>query len=369
MYSCFSCGKTYPITEPRWRCDCGGFLVLPEEPVFPHESLATRGFTLWRYREAYGLPEDSPSLSLGEGWTPLVENRLEGVPVWFKLDYLMPSGSFKDRGAAVLVSLCKAIGIKELVEDSSGNAGAAMAAYCTASGIRCRIYAPAYTPEGKLLQIRLYGAEVVKVPGTRQDTSDAVQEAAKSTYYGSHLWNPFFVQGHMSAAFELWEQLGGEIPDTVILPLGSGGYLEGIYRGFQVLKLSGLIKKTPRLLGVQAQNCRPLHEAFLLGLEAAPPLPVEPTVAEGISVSRPPRGAAVLDAVRRSEGKILAVTEEEIVDAHKLLLRRGLYVEPTSAVVLAAWFQLSFPERKNCVLMLTGHGLKESDKIAQIHNL
>lgn len=299
----------------------------------------------------------------------MVTERVDGMEVRFKLDYLMPSGSFKDRGASVLVSLCKALGIEELVEDSSGNAGAAMAAYCAVAGIKCKIFAPAYTPDGKLIQTRLYGAEVVKVPGTRQDTNDAVLEAAKTTYYGSHLWNPYFVQGHMSTAFELWEQLRGEVPQSLVVPLGSGGYLEGIYRGFQTLHVSGLVRTIPRLIGVQAHNCRPLYEALLLGLDQGAPVEVQPTVAEGIAVSRPPRASAVLEAVRRSGGTILSVSEDAIRAAHALLLRYGFYTEPTSAAALAGWLQLPHAERENAVILLTGHGLKESEKIARIHGL
>lgn len=369
MYSCYSCGKTYSLLDPRWRCDCGGFLTLPEEAIFPRETFANRGYSIWRYRESYLLPPHAPSISLGEGWTPVVTERVDGMEVRFKLDYLMPSGSFKDRGASVLVSLCKALGIEELVEDSSGNAGAAMAAYCAVAGIKCRIFAPAYTPDGKLIQTRLYGAEVVKVPGTRQDTNDAVLEAAKTTYYGSHLWNPYFVQGHMSTAFELWEQLRGEVPQSLVVPLGSGGYLEGIYRGFQTLHVSGLVRTIPRLIGVQAHNCRPLYEALLLGLDQGAPVEVQPTVAEGIAVSRPPRAPAVLEAVRRSGGTILSVSEDAIRAAHALLLRYGFYTEPTSAAALAGWLQLPHAERENAVILLTGHGLKESEEIARIHGL
>ncbi|GAB4373800.1 MAG: pyridoxal-phosphate dependent enzyme [Spirochaetales bacterium] len=299
----------------------------------------------------------------------MVTQRIDGMEVRFKLDYLMPSGSFKDRGASILVSLCKALGIEELVEDSSGNAGAAMAAYCAVAGIKCRIFAPAHTPEGKLLQTRLYGGEVVKVPGTRQDTNDAVLKAAETIYYGSHLWNPYFVQGHMSAAFELWEQLRGEVPFSVVIPLGSGGYLEGVYRGFRTLQISGLVRTIPRLIGVQAAHCRPLHEAFSLGLDVGVPVEVHPTLAEGIAVSRPPRASAVLEAVRRSGGTILAVSEDSIRVAHALLLRQGFFTEPTSAVALAGWLQLPHSNRENSVILLTGHGLKESEKIARLHGL
>ncbi|MFQ3620145.1 MAG: pyridoxal-phosphate dependent enzyme [Spirochaetales bacterium] len=343
--------------------------MLPEGAPFPSDVLSHRGFSIWRYRECYHLPNTAPSLSLGEGWTPLVKQEVEGKQVYFKLDYLMPSGSFKDRGACVLVSLCKALGIEEIVEDSSGNAGAAIAAYCAAAGIRCRIFAPSYTPDSKLSQTRLLGAEVVKVPGSRQQTNEAVLKAATTTYYASHLWNPFFIQGHASVAFELWEQFRGQLSKQIVLPVGSGGYLEGLFRGLRILQITGLLKQIPRIIGIQSENCSPLQEAFALGLDSTPPVESKPTIAEGIAVSRPPRAAAVLEAVRFTKGTLLAVSEEAILAAHAYLLRLGFFTEPTSAVALAGWLSLPKKERDSSVILLSGHGLKEPEKIAQLQGV
>ncbi len=365
-YVCFACARRYPLADRRFRCDCGGFLTLAVGDFFSGSALATRDLTIWRYREAFGLPADAVPVSLGEGRTPLVRRRLAGQEVTFKLDYLQPSGSFKDRGASVLMTLVKYLGIEAVVEDSSGNAGAAMAAYAAAAGIRCTIFSPGYTPDGKLAQIRLYGAQVVKVPGTRQDANEAAIRAAEASFYASHLWHPLFCQGLATTAYELWEQMAGQLPAAVIVPAGSGGYLEGLFLGFQALIQAGYARTMPRLIGVQADHCAPLHLAWTRGLADYADITPQPTIAEGIAVQRPPRAAAVLEAIRRSGGCTIGVSEEEIMDATKTLLRLGLFAEPTSAATLAGWRKLSAAERAGAVLILTGSGLKQTARLSEL---
>ena len=365
-YTCFSCGGQYPLTDRRFRCDCGGFLTVESSAFFAREALAERDFSIWRYREAFGLPEEADSVSLGEGRTPLVRREIAGQEVSFKLDYLQPSGSFKDRGASVLMTLVKFLGVEQVVEDSSGNAGAAMAAYAAAAGIGCTIYSPDYTPDGKLVQIRLYGAQMEKVPGTRQDTNDAAIRAAAASFYASHLWNPFFGQGLATAAYEIWEQMGGRVPPAVIVPVGSGGYLEGLAIGFRMLVRAGYADAMPRLIGVQADHCAPLHLAWQRGLANYASIDPQPTVAEGIAVQRPPRAAAVLAAVRGSGGRTVGVSEDEILDATKTLFGLGLFAEPTSASVLAGWRKLGAAERDGAVMILTGSGLKQTKRLGEL---
>jgi len=365
-YTCFSCGGQYPLTDRRFRCDCGGFLTIESSDFFTREALAERDFSVWRYREAFGLPAGADPVSLGEGRTPLMRRDIAGQEVSFKLDYLQPSGSFKDRGASVLMTLVKFLGLAQVVEDSSGNAGAAMAAYAAAAGIGCTIFSPDYTPDGKLVQIRLYGAQVEKVPGTRQDTNDAAVRAAATSFYASHLWNPFFGQGLATAAYEIWEQMAGRVPPAVIVPVGSGGYLEGLSIGFRALVRAGYTDVMPRLIGVQADNCAPLHLAWERNLADYAPIEPQPTVAEGIAVQRPPRAPAVLAAIRQSDGRTVSVTEAEILDATKALFALGLFVEPTSASVLAGWRKLAPAERDGAVLILTGSGLKQTKRLGEL---
>ena len=365
-YLCPDCGKKFSLAERIFRCSCGSFLEVTRSGFFSKKDLKNREFTIWRYREAFGLPGSVKPVSLGEGRTPIIQKRVEEIDLLFKLDFLQPSGSFKDRGASVLLSLVRHLGIKQAVEDSSGNAGAAVSAYAAAAGIQCTVYVPAYTPDGKLTQMRLYGSEVVKVPGKRQDANQAVIEASKHSYYASHLWHPLFVMGLQSAAFEIWEQLEGRIPERIILPIGGGGFCEGLYLGFVAMKKAGFIREYPQLIGVQAEKCPPIHRAFQRGLPDFLEMEVEGTVAEGIAVQRPPRARAVLKALRESGGFTIGVQEEEIFSAEKVLFSLGLFVEPTSASALAGWFKMPLKERRRTLILLTGNGLKETGKLSEL---
>jgi len=367
-YQCSACEKKHSLEEKIFRCNCGGFLQVEGARIFPLRELQNRDLTIWRYQEAFGLPPEVQPVSLGEGRTPLLKRTVSDGEVYFKLDFLQPSGSFKDRGASVLISLVRWLGVSQVVEDSSGNAGAALSAYSAAAGIGCNVYVPEYTPEGKLVQIRLYNAKVVKVPGKRQDANRAVIDASRHTYYASHLWNPFFVMGLTSAAFEIWEDLGGETPPVVALPVGSGGFLEGLFLGFNALAEAGYCRDIPRIVGIQAEKCPPIHRAYQEGLEDFVEMEVDVTVAEGIAVQRPPRAMAVLEAIRKSGGYTVSVTDEEILSALKVLFSMGLYVEPTSAAVLAGWMKMKPEDRSGAVLILTGSGLKETEKLRKLYS-
>jgi threonine synthase len=337
--TCAACGRSYRLDELAWRCgDCGGVLDLAGfTPVMPPVSvLAQRRPTLWRYAEA--LPIDEPAaISLGEGMTPLVT--APGDPgVQLKVDYLMPTGSFKDRGAVLLAALARRLGVPRMVADSSGNAGTAVAAYAARAGIPCAVYVPAATSAGKVAQLRAYGATVHQIPGSREDTADAAAEAAgrPGTFYASHVYHPFFLQGMKTYAFELWEQLGGRLPATLVLPVGNGTLVLGAYLGCRDLLGQGLISRMPAIVAVQAAGCAPLARAFTGGQAEPAVIDGEPTIAEGIAIARPARGAQILAAVRDSGGAIVTVTDDQVSAAHAGLARAGLYVEPTAAACWAA---------------------------------
>jgi threonine synthase len=242
--------------------------------------------------------------------------------------------------------------------------------------MECTVFVPGYTPVGKTVQMRMYGSNVVKVPGKRKDANDAALEAAGKVsgvgesptsrgFYASHLWHPYFIMGLESAAFELWEDLNRTAPDTVILPLGGGGYLEGIANGFAALRKTGYADRVPKLIGIQSERCKPLHEAFVRGMDDSAEIEAEVGIAEGIAVQRPPRARAVLEAIRSSGGYTVAVNEGEILGAARSLARMGLYAEPTSAVTLAGWRLLDRKDREGAVLILTGSGLKATAKYAE----
>jgi threonine synthase len=365
---CISCRKEYGTKEHRWRCDCGYPLDLDWEPAFPLEKLKQREPTLWRYREAIPLDPEAEIVSFAEGFTPLIEVEIAGKPILVKQEQLFGSGSFKDRGAAVLVSNVKSLGIRGVVADSSGNAGASIAAYCAAAGIACRIFVPARTSPGKVAQIRRYGAQLTEVPGTREDTAAAVLEAAHTAYYASHYWNPFFFHGTKTFAFEVCEQLGWKPPDTLILPVGNGSLILGAYTGFRELHRAGIIAGIPRLIGVQAEQCAPLYHAFKSNPDTAPPGKTQKTAAEGIAVAAPLRGTQIIAAVRQTHGDFITVSEEEIKYSLQEMGRRGHYIEPTSAAATAGIDKYlrgssgKIARHEVIVSAFTGHGLKAGNK-------
>jgi threonine synthase len=325
--------------------------------------------SLWRYGAVLPVRGEA-AVSLGEAITPLVEAAVDGVAVRFKLDFLLPTGSYKDRGAAVLISALRVLGVRHAVEDSSGNAAAAITAYAARAGIACTVFAPAAASPGKLVQAAAYGARVERVGGSRDDVAAAAIAAAAAddtATYASHNWHPFFVEGVKTWALEVWEQLGYRTPDNVVVPVGSGSMLLGAHRAFSQLLAGGEIGRLPRLFAAQPAACAPLHAAYLAGADDVSAVERRPTLAEGASIARPVRGRELLAALRESGGATAAVEEEEIASGLRDLARQGIYVEPTSAVAVAGVRQLlarrEIQPGETTVVMLTGSGLKATDAI------
>jgi len=302
---------------------------------------------------------------MNEGFTPLEEIEFDGGRVLIKMDYLFPTGSYKDRGATVLISKMKEWGVQKVVEDSSGNAGSAIAAYCAKAGIGCEIYIPHSTSSGKLIQIQAYGAALKKVEGSREKVAERAMEAASKIPYASHCWNPFFLHGTKTFAFEVWEQMGWKVPHTLVLPIGHGTLFLGATIGFKELKAAGMIKRIPRLVGVQTISCAPLYQAFHKGWKETRPVEKKETIAEGIAIAEPVRGRQILEAIRETDGEVLAVTEKEIKAALRKMGRKGHFIEPTSAATIAGLEKyLRKKRRKETVVStLTGMGLKSAGKM------
>ena len=365
-------GATYALDRPRWRADNGNYLNLGPAPGLKRAGINRECYSVWRYAKALLVP-GRDAVTMGEGWTPLVRREWDGVPVEMKLEFMMPTGSFKDRGTTVMTSYLRSRGVDHVLEDSSGNAGASLSAYAAAAGMRCRILVPETASYPKIAQIAACGADVVTIRGSRQDVADAAVEMSEEIFYASHNWQPFFIEGTKTLAYELWEQLGFRAPDHIVVPLGYGSNILGCDRGFGELKRNGEITRLPRLFGVQAANCAPYHAAFAAGADRLVPTEITPTIAEGIASSKPTRVREVLAAVRDSGGSIVAVSEEEIVAALGALARKGLYVEPTSAAAAAGLTQLvrSGIVRRgdSAVLVLTGSGLKASERIGELLGL
>jgi threonine synthase len=363
-------GARFPLAVPRWRSDAGGPLMLSELPGLRRSDIDTSVRSLWRYRRAFAVEIAQP-VTLGEGLTPLVRSRFRGITAHFKLEWFAPSGSFKDRGASVMVSALRHQGITHILEDSSGNGGAAIATYAAAAGMRAKILTPASTQPGKLVQMRALGAEVELVPGSRQATADEAVRQADRIFYASHNWQPFFLEGTKTLAYELWEDLGFKPPDNVIIPTGAGSNVLGCDIGFGELLRAGEIERLPRLFAVQPENCAPIDACFKRGASALDGFVAKPTIAEGTAIARPVRLRENLAAIRRSGGATVTVSEEEIVAATLALPREtGLYAEPTSAAAAAALSKLAasgaIAAGDVTVVVLTGTGLKATPRIGEL---
>lgn len=358
---CADCQQTYPLNTRRWHCQCGGVFDLKDGTGFVKDGIQKREPSLWRYRTMLPLDRDEHIVSLGEGFTPLIEIDVYGLKVHCKVEFLSPTGSFKDRGTAVLISVLNSLDVKTIVDDSSGNAGASLAAYAARAGMACEIYVPASTSPSKRAQIAIYGARLVTIEGSRQEASQAVQEATtRGAYYASHYYNPFTLQGLKTLAYEIWEQLGGHGPDNLVLPAGHGTLLLGAYRGFTELLEAGLVDRLPRLFAVQALGCAPLYEAYRRGADEVSPVEAGETLAEGIRIPHPVRGKQILAAIRQTGGAVLAMDDARIGQAHRELAQRGFYVEFTSAAPAAALEELHnvISADQVTVMPLTGSGFK-----------
>jgi threonine synthase len=276
----------------------------------------------------------------------------------------MPTLSFKDRGAVLLAELARRLAPGRVVADSSGNAGTAVAAYCARAGLPCSVYVPEGTSPKKLEQIAAHGARVEVVPGDREAAAAAARAAADEpgTFYASHVFNPYFLHGTKTYVHEIWEDLGGRLPDVLVVPVGNGTLLLGAALAVEELHAAGLVGRRPALYAVQAANAAPLAAAWEAGDEdlADPPPPAAPTLAEGIAIARPPRARQILRAVRASGGTFLTVGEDQIRDAQRDLAAQGFYVESTGVACWAAVRDLDAftTGGRSAVLPLCGAGLK-----------
>ena len=324
MLQCQLCHRTFEITRKIPWCDCGGLF---DTTYFPR--------TL---------------ITLGEPVTPIIPIHAAGRTVAAKLEYLLPTGSFKDRGAKVLVSAMKELGVPRFMEDSSGNAAAAMSAYAARAGILCEIYCPSTASPTKLVQVQRTGATIHRIDGPRDNTTATVMEQAGKIFYASHNWHPLFLHGTKSMAYEILDQYNGQPPRHIVAPTGGGAVLLGLHLGFTELITSGKMSSMPKLHAVQAEACAPLvHEQVT----------ARPSIAEGILTARPPR----LPMLKRVVDSVTVVSEEEIIDGFRSLGRQGINAEPTSAVVVPALKKLSVPLNdlnESILVILTGSGLKSA---------
>ena len=328
-FYCEKCKKEYPINSHSYCCECGGLFHL-------HRNLGEE------------IPEP---ITLGNFVTPILPIEAEGKEFFLKLENLQPTGSFKDRGAKTLVNAIKASGIEKIALDSAGNAGAAMAAYAAAAGIDCTVYVPDDSSTETVAQIEAYGAKIHKVPNGRMRACAAVKQNLGDAYYASHVYNPLFFEGMKSMAHEMYEQFGGHVPDYVVLPVGNGTLLIGLFFGFME------IGRFPRFIAVQSSKCAPLYEAF----KEEPPKEKKQTIADALRIEEPKRIKSMVHAIKSSFGDVVTVEDKDILAAKKLLGSHGVYVELSSAAALAGalkFFKDGKPDNYRVVLPMTGSGLK-----------
>ncbi len=328
-FYCEKCKKKYPMNSLSYRCECGGMFRLFKD----------------------SSDEYTKEISIGATQTDLMDFHVGRTDFLLKLENLQPTGSFKDRGAYTLINEIHKLGIKKIALDSSGNAGAAIAAYAAAADIDCTIYVPTNTSPDKLRQIRAYGAHIVEVEGGRMEACHAVKTNLNGTYYASHVYNPLFFEGMKAMAYEIYHQLGNQVPDYIFMPVGNGTMLLGLYYGFEE------IGRLPHFVPVQSKACAPLYEAF----HKLPAAPKGRTIAEAIRIETPKRLEEMLMAVKNSRGDVVAVDDEDILSAKELLGHRGVYVETTAAAALAGAikvFKQGKPDNYRVVIPITGSGMK-----------
>jgi threonine synthase len=354
------------------RCGAPLEVHLDYGKVRPSELFEGGVTGLWKYQELYPLSSHQHELDLGEGGTPLVPASKVGrkiglEKVWFKCDHLNPSGSFKDRSAAVGVAWALEQGCPGVICASSGNAAGAAATYAARAGLHAYLVVSSRAPSTKLSAATLHGARTFRVAGDFSRAFAVAREAAAeaglanltTTYI-----NCYACEGNKSVAYELYEQMD-VVPDWVVVPVGSGPLLYGVWKGFEELRRFGLVDRTPRLMAVQPEGCAPIARAFETGTEVEP-WPRVDTVVSGLDdplQGYEGDGTLTLKTVRGSGGIALAISDEDTLEAGKLLARdEGIFVEPAAAISLAGASLARrlghVHEPQTIVCLLTGHGLK-----------
>ncbi len=389
---CPKCGSKYSLSENPLFCqtpDCDAridvhydFTRLQE--VLSRKILADRPLTVWSYFELLPVSSRSNIVSLGEGGTPLIRSKrlaefLGLRELYIKDETRNPTWSFKDRPMTVGVSKAKEEGANTLASASSGNAAAALAAYCARAGFNCFCFVPDIAPMGKIAQLLLYGAKVVRLRGLHKGDDPTVKllREACSAYgwtpcpsFGP--FNPYQAEGPKTLAYEIIEQLDWNVPDIAYVQVGAGGLLGGQWRGFTDFQTLGLVNNRPRMVAVQATGCAPLVKAFQTKQDIYNIIPCESpqSVAEGLCDPFPWDGDLALTAVRESNGVAIAVDDDPILHAQQILAKyEGIFAEPTGVTGLAgliAQLDAGTQDPSETILIeATGGGLKDQDIVIE----
>jgi threonine synthase len=377
---CINCKTQYSINDIVYFCkECGDIL----EVKFDYDELATtlkgsdwkkNPLSVWRYRNFMPIHESTKLITLNEGGTGLHFSSRLGCEIGLKQLYIKnegenPTGSFKDRGMTVGVTKALELGARHVICASTGNTSASLAAYAARAGIKCTVLIPSgKIAYGKLSQAMIHGAKVLQVRGNFDEALEFVLKLAEKhkNIYLLNSINPFRIEGQKSLGYEICEQLNNEAPDRIIVPVGNAGNISAIWKGLTDFHKLGLIKKLPMMTGIQAAGSAPIVQAIKTKSEKIIPIEKPETVATAIRIGAPVSWKKAVNAIRNSHGTAETVTDEEILDAQKILARvEGIFVEPASASSIAGLRKLVksgvIAKDERIVCVTTGHGLKDPD--------
>lgn len=381
---CIDCGQIYGVNEIVYMCSrCGGllevYLDLNElSSIINLDLWRKRPLNVWRYRELIPVFDDKKVVSMNEGGTRLLRccRLAEAMGVknlYIKCEGDNPTGSFKDRGMTVGVSKALELDFKATLCASTGNTAASLSAYSARAGLTCYVLIPAgKIALGKLSQAMIYGAKVLAVKGNFDlALKTAIQLCLKERrVYLLNSINPFRIEGQKTAALELYDQLGFN-PDNIVIPVGNAGNISAYWKGFSELKMLGLARSMPRMHGVQAKGANPLVRAYRSIRRDLEPIENPETIATAIRIGNPVSWKKALKAVSESKGSMIDVSDEEILDAQKLIAEReGIFVEPASAASIAGLRRLIeegiIDRDELTVCIATGHGLKDPEVVLKL---
>jgi threonine synthase len=379
---CPRCDNRFPLSKLLNLCACGSPLLVRYDlktasALVTKSSLQGRVPTLWRYRELLPLQDDANLISLGEGFTPLIEAKtlareLGLEQLWIKDEAQNPTGSFKDRGLSLAVSRAKELGVKKMAIPSAGNAGGSLAAYAARAGIEAYVFMPKDTPAANQIEARQYGAQVTLVDGLINDCGRIITErkAAEGWFDVSTLKEPYRVEGKKTMGYEIAEQLNWTMPDVIIYPTGGGTGLIGMWKAFAEMEEMGWLgKDRPRMVSVQASGCAPIVKAFNEGKETAEPWAQAETVASGLRVPQAVADFLILRAIRQSDGTALSVSDDEMLAEIPHVGRsEGIFFCPEGAACVAALRRLTqqrwIKTTDKVLIFNTASGLKYLDIIS-----
>jgi threonine synthase len=375
---CSLCNQRFEAGLVLNLCACGGPLLVRYDlnrirHRWRRREVSHGPSTMWRYAPLLP-PANESVVSLGEGWTPLLRTRRLGARLgadnlWVKDEGLNPTGSFKARGLACAISMCVELGIRKVAIPSAGNAAGALAAYAAAAGIEAHIFLPRDVPESNYLESKAYGAQVTLVNGLISDCARMVAECAESQgwYDVSTLKEPYRIEGKKTMGFEVAEQMDWELPDAIFYPTGGGVGMIGMWKAFQEMEHLGWIgSRRPKMIAVQAEGCQPVVRAFEENEPRSRFWDDARTVASGLRVPKPLGDFLVLEAVRKSGGTAVAVSDTEMLDAGaRLASEEGIFAAPEGAACVAALEKLLasgfLKPADRIVLYNTGTGLKYAE--------